>query len=190
MQKFRQNKKTIITVIIAVVIAVFISVGSCYVLAESLINSKDVVYEDNSNLVAENVQDAIDGTCSKIDTRLSDIEDKLYNIQRLTGSKSFSSSTNWTYTGISITFPAKSYCSVSLIASYSSSYPQGLELCYDETGKNNCVSMSSNEYAWNKSITFSDYSSSSTTYYVLAKYNRDGSTEGITYRGFCATKYK
>ena len=80
MQKLRQNQKTIITVVIAVVIAVFISVGSCYVLAESLINSKDVYYKDNSNLLADNVQDAIDGTCTKFENKVDTFLDKIYPI--------------------------------------------------------------------------------------------------------------
>ena len=77
MRKLRKNRKTIITVVVAVAIAVFISLVSCYVLAESLINSKDVYYEDNSSLGFNNVQDAIDGTCTRFSSELSNLKNEL-----------------------------------------------------------------------------------------------------------------
>ena len=82
MKKLKESTK----IIIGMVIGLILSTVS-YVVAENLINSKDVVYEDNSNLVADNVQEAIDGTCTKIDTRLSDIEDKLYTVKKLVRNK-------------------------------------------------------------------------------------------------------
>ncbi len=79
MRKLRKNRKTIITVVVAVVIAVFISLVSCYVLAESLINSKGVYYEDNSSLGFNNVQDAIDGTCTRFSSELSNLKKEIIN---------------------------------------------------------------------------------------------------------------
>ena len=52
-------------VYIIFLIAIIISITSSYVLAQTLINSKDVYYEDNSSLAVNNVQAAIDGTCTK-----------------------------------------------------------------------------------------------------------------------------
>ena len=71
--------KTNIKIIIGVVVAVLISVGSCYVLADSIIDSKDVYYKDSSNLGFNNVQDAIDGTCVKFDNNLTNLKKELLN---------------------------------------------------------------------------------------------------------------
>ena len=77
MQKLKKNKKTIITVVIAVIISVFISVTSCYVLAETLMDSKDVYYKDNSSLGFNNVQDAIDGTCTKFSDEVASLREDI-----------------------------------------------------------------------------------------------------------------
>ena len=183
------RKKKVFFIVMGIFFGIAITSTISYVIAQTLINSKDVIYQDNSNLAADNVQDAIDGTCTKIDTRLSTIEDKLYNLQDLSGGKNFTASTSWSYTGISITFPAKSYCSVSLKAGYNHSAPLGIELCIDQAGTM-CVAVSSNDELWNKATTFSSYYASSTTYYVLSKYSGNGSSEWINYSGFCAVKYK
>ena len=189
MKKVKKRKLCLI-IVASILIGIITSVGISCALAETLINSKDVIYEDNSNLVADNVQEAIDGTCSKIDTRLSTIEDKLYNLQKLSGTKIFSPSTEWSYTGLEVTFPAKSYCSISIKPSSFYTPPEGIQICLN-SNTNNCVSISSNSEAWSKSTTFSDYSESSTTYYVLTKYARNGvNNESVQYWGFCATKYK
>ena len=190
MKKFRQNKKTIITVVVAVVIAVFISVCSCYVLAESLINSKDVVYEDNSNLAAENVQDAIDGTCSKIDTRLSDIEDKLYTVKNMASDVGFTSQTTNFYTGAYIEIPAKSYCGITVKMIWSMSTPAGAFLSSSPTELNN---INRNYEGWKTETSYivaiNQYFNVGTTYYVWARYS--GSSENrLEIKGYCATKYK
>ena len=50
-----------------------------YSLAETLINSKDVTYEDNSGLGATNVQAAIDGTCTKFSNQLTNLQTTILN---------------------------------------------------------------------------------------------------------------
>ena len=194
MQKLRQNKKTIITVIIAVVIAVLISVSSCYVLAETLINSKDVVYQDNSNLMADNVQEAIDGTCSKIDTRLSDIEDNLYTIKNISGQKNFISSSSFTYTDVSVELPANSYCSITYWLFWGHNYPIGLFVSSSPTiGGSRSLAMAQDavDYATQRlSVSINEYTGSQpVTRYIWAKYN-DSTENTAGYWGFCATKYK
>ena len=71
--------KTNIKIIIGVVVAVLISISSCYVLADSIIDSKSVYYKDNSGLAVNNVQDAIDGTCTKFDNNLTNLKKELLN---------------------------------------------------------------------------------------------------------------
>ena len=192
MIKLRKNRKTIITVVVAVVMAVVISLVSCYVLAENLINSKDVVYEDNSNLVADNVQDAIDGTCTKIDTRLSTIEDKLYTVKNFgVSNNTFTATTTLDNTGISITFPAKSYCSVTVTAMFYKCIPTIIAL----TPRNNTepgafVAANYNDGTPGQlSVTYSSYFENDTTYYIVARHKSEG-VGWIDYSGFCATKYK
>ena len=51
-----------------------------YVVAESLIDSKNVYYKDNSGLLADNVQDAIDGTCTKFESKVDTFLDKIYPV--------------------------------------------------------------------------------------------------------------
>ena len=187
--------KTNIKIIIGVAIGILISVASCYVLAETLINSKDVVYEDNSNLAAENVQDAIDGTCSKIDTRLSGIEDNLYTIKNITGHKSSTSSTTWTYTGASVELPANSYCSITYWAFWNNTWPTGLFVSSSSTGGENkamAISQDAGGYAPGKlAVSINEYTGSQpVTRYIWAKYNIAGKENDAGYWGFCATKYK
>ena len=70
------NKKLIIILIIAVTLSTTLS----FCLAETLVNSKDVYYEDNSELGFNNVQDAIDGTCTKFESKIDTFLDKIYPI--------------------------------------------------------------------------------------------------------------
>ena len=71
--------KTNIKIIITLIIGVTLSTTLSYCLAETLIDSKNVYYKDNSNLVADNVQDAIDGTCVKFDNNLSNLKNEIIN---------------------------------------------------------------------------------------------------------------
>ena len=189
MKKLKTNIKIIVALIIGVILSTFFS--CCF--AETLINSEDVVYEDNSNLTANNVQDAIDGTCSKIDTRLSDIEDKLYTVKDMRhNSVSFNTSTSSIYTGESITFPAESYCSIVVVSVHSTGGPKEVFL---STSKSELLQISSSYNGFRTSgdstiyMSFNEYVSSETTYYVWASHQQLGIGR-IEVKGFCATKYK
>ena len=72
MKRFREN-------ILFMLIGTLISITFSYVLAESIINSKDVYYEDKSGLAVNNVQDAIDGTCTKFNNNLTNLKKELLN---------------------------------------------------------------------------------------------------------------
>ena len=71
----KTNIKIIIVLIIAVILSTFFS--CCF--AETIIDSKNVYYKDNSNLLADNVQDAIDGTCTKFDNNLINLKKEIIN---------------------------------------------------------------------------------------------------------------
>ena len=71
--------KTNIKIIIGVTIGILISIVSSYCLAETVMNSKDVYYKDNSGLAVNNVQEAIDGTCTKFDNNLTNLKKELLN---------------------------------------------------------------------------------------------------------------
>ena len=189
MKKLKTNLK----IIIASVVTILISVSSCYALAKTLINSKDVVYEDNSSLAADNVQEAIDGTCSKIDTRLSDIEDNLYTIKNISGQKNFISSSSFTYTDVSVELPANSYCSITYWTFWSNSSPTGLLVSSSSTvGEMQAIAISQDTggYPQRLSVSINEYTGSqSVTRYIWSKHsNATQNTAG--YWGFCATKYK
>ena len=76
LMKNKIDKKSILIILIATII----SITSSYVLAQTLVNSKDVYYEDNSGLAVNNVQAAIDGTCTKFSNQLQDFLLKVYPI--------------------------------------------------------------------------------------------------------------
>lgn len=61
-----------------VVIGIFSGTIS-YVTAGTIVDSEKVSYKDNSGLGVNNVQAAIDGTCTNIDNRLTTIENKKLN---------------------------------------------------------------------------------------------------------------
>ena len=184
--------KTNIKIIIGVAIGILISVVSCYALAENLINSKDVVYEDNSNLFADNVQDAIDGTCSKIDTRLSDIEDNLYTVKNMYKSTSFTTTISSSYTGISFTLPAKSFCSITVCVYHNNARPNGLALSRSKEIMDckGITSYESNSIGSSLCLTLSEYTENARIYYVWASTVLNGVVDNADYSGFCATKYK
>ena len=184
-------------IIIGVVLGIFLMGTISYVVAETLINSKDVVYEDNSNLMADNVQDAIDGTCSKIDTRLSTIEDKLYTVKSMYVTKNITPPTDISYTGLSVIVPANSYCSLSGFAGWHMYQPLRVSLNSDSTHSNSTYSFI--EYSGNHSqsssmsTTYSFYTGGgTTTIYLWVKYvsNPSSQEEQVGIAGFCATKYK
>ena len=196
MKKLKESTKIILGMAVGLVLST-----ASYVLAQTLINSKDVVYEDNSNLMADNVQEAIDGTCSKIDTRLSDIEDKLYTVKKINGYKDFTSSKTLSYTGLSIEFPAKSYCSITVYGTWHAGYPTALMITNSSTTGGNRLASNTvgqpdestftdtDNFNWSISTTYSTYVEAKTTVYVWARYDYAGSN-AIICDGFCATKYK
>ena len=163
-----------------------------YVVAATLINSKDVVYEDNSNLMADNVQDAIDGTCTKIDTRLSGIEDNLYTIKNIHTEGNFYNSTSLAYTGISITLPEDSYCTITAMVKWSSGLPLKVQLNTSSTDRVSALTSNegNTEKANSLSTTYSAYSSRALTLYLWAQYDTSNALNDAYIEGFCATKYK
>ena len=180
-------------IIIGVVLGIFLMGTISYVVAATLINSKDVVYEDNSNLMADNVQDAIDGTCSKIDTRLSGIEDKLYTIKKVSGNKTITSTTEWSYTGLSVTLPANSCCAIDYFAGWWYSAPARILVSKSSTnGPDNSLSVSGD---WNNdafqrlSVSVNECVSEDTTRYIWTKFS-SARQNSVGYSGFCAIKYK
>ena len=75
MKKLRESTK----IILGMVIGLILSTAS-YVLADSIIDSKNVFYKDNSGLAVNNVQDAIDGTCTKFEKKIDTFLDKVYPV--------------------------------------------------------------------------------------------------------------
>ena len=70
------KKGKIISLIIVMIIVLCISGIGTYAVTTYVIKGSNIEYKDNFGLGVNNVQAAIDGTCSKIDKRLSDIENK------------------------------------------------------------------------------------------------------------------
>ena len=68
------NKVLNVLLIIGIIIGSIFAGYASYAATTYAISSSNVEYKDNSSLGVTNVQAAIDGTCSKIDTRLSSIE--------------------------------------------------------------------------------------------------------------------
>lgn len=182
------KKKT--KIIIGIVIGIIL-LGVSTALAEGLINSKDVIYQDNMSIGATDVQNAIDGTCSKIDKRLSAIEDKLYTITNISDRRVITTSTDLVYTGVTITLPAKSYCSLTVWQTHSGARPVSLLLASSATNKYDSIienGYSDNYPIGRVSFTLSIYNEMSVTYYVWANSLLAGSTNYIQWDGFCATK--
>ena len=184
--------KTNIKIIVALIIGVILSTFFSCCFAETLINSKDVVYEDNSNLAAENVQDAIDGTCSKVDTRLSDIEDKLYLFKDFNVTKEITTTTSLSYTGISVELPANSYCTLLGVAPWSHGKPLEVRLTYSSTDVYKSYPFStytSDTSTWYLYTNYSLYIDTKTAVYLWTKYSEEA-VNSPSIRGWCATKYK
>ena len=194
MKKIKANRKMIIGVIIGIII----SVTTSYVLAATLINSQDVVYDDKtSGLGVNNVQNAIDKTCSNIDTRLSGIEDNLYTVTpfyHAAGAENrFTAKSTWFYTGKSITFPANSYCNIDVIAVYLQTAPVSVAVSSSSTSlipstTINSANVTDVVVSPRTHVTF--FTEAVVTYYIWAKYSSNTGTNDITYTGFCITEHK
>ncbi len=72
-------KEKIIVMVVGIITGIVLSLTSSYAIASTLINSKDVVYEDNSGLGVNNVQAAIDGTCTKFSNQLTSLQTTILN---------------------------------------------------------------------------------------------------------------
>lgn len=91
------KKSLRITLIIATITSV-ISISGSYAATTYAINASNIGYTDNSSLGADNVQAAIDGTCSKVSTVLASKLDKnLIEITLPTPTKDTSSDYSLTY---------------------------------------------------------------------------------------------
>ncbi len=189
MKKIKANRKMIIGVIIGIIISGVTS----YAVAATLINSQDVVYDDKtSGLGVNNVQSAIDKTCSNIDTRLSEIEDNLYKVQNMYKIQNFTSSKTMAYTGVSITLPSNSYCAITVGALWTVGAPLKILLSYSPTVKTQSVAFlgGNNDLdAGHISVSHITLTGNSQTFYVWAQYTNVGSNQ-VEVSGFCATKIK
>ena len=74
MKKLKESTKIILGMVIGLVLST-----ASYVLAQTIIDSKSVFYKDNSGLAVNNVQDAIDKTCTKFDNNLTNLKKELLN---------------------------------------------------------------------------------------------------------------
>ena len=67
--------------IISLIIGMILSASTSYVVAQTLVKSEDVYYDKTSSgLAVNNVQAAIDGTCTKFSNELSNFLNKIYPV--------------------------------------------------------------------------------------------------------------
>lgn len=71
-------KKAIIIISIIVMFGCVISISGSYAATTYAISANKIAYSDNSSLGADNVQAAVDGTCSKVNTILNSKLDKKF----------------------------------------------------------------------------------------------------------------
>ena len=67
------NKIVKIVILIAIITCI-VSISGSYAATNYAISANKISYSDNSSLGVDNVQAAIDGTCSRIDSRLNNLE--------------------------------------------------------------------------------------------------------------------
>ena len=190
MKKIKANRKIIIGILIGIIIS---GVGF-YAIAATLINSQDVVYDSKtSGLGANNVQNAIDKTCSNIDTRLSEIEDNLYTIKSFDNLVVIPGTVNYAYTGVSIDVPANSYCSITATAICNSACPRGIVMHngVGDYNSENYAGIEVSSCSTRLSLTYtSHYNENAIDLHIYTKFFNAGGANALSYRGFCATKYK
>ena len=73
-------KKAIVIMSVIVTIGCIISIGGAYAATNYAINAERIGYTDNSNLGVDNVQAAIDGTCTKFSEQLKDMRISMYPV--------------------------------------------------------------------------------------------------------------
>ena len=190
MKKIKANRKMIIGVLIGIIIS---GVGF-YAIAATLINSQDVVYDSKtSGLGANNVQNAIDKTCSNIDTRLSTIEDKLYTVTSIKGNVFVPGTVDYADTGVTISIPAKSYCSITVSTYFNSACPRGIVMHngVGDYNSENYAGIEVSSCSTRLSLTYtSHYNENAIDLHIYTKFFNAGESNSLSYRGFCATKYK
>ena len=90
-------KKAIVIMSAIVTIGCIISIGGAYAATTYAISTSKIGYTDNSNLGADNVQAAIDGTCTKFNTQLTNLKtniiDTIYPVGSIYTSETDSSVT-------------------------------------------------------------------------------------------------
>lgn len=74
------DKKTVIVLMIGLIIGLSLSGIGTYAATSYAIGASKVEYTDNSNLGVDNVQAALDGTCTKFTDQLKDIKKSLYPV--------------------------------------------------------------------------------------------------------------
>ena len=72
--------KTNIKIVIGVIIGIILSGITESAVADFKIDSRNVFYKDNSGLGFNNVQEAIDGTCTKFEEKVDTFLDKVYPV--------------------------------------------------------------------------------------------------------------
>ena len=73
-------KKTIVTIIVTATITGIISIYGAYAATTYALSVNKIEYTDNASLGVDNVQAAIDGTCTKFFDQLKDIKRSLYSV--------------------------------------------------------------------------------------------------------------
>ena len=66
-------KKTIMIIIVTAMITGIISIYGAYAATTYAVSATKISYSDNSNLGVDNVQAAIDGTCTKFNEQLTEL---------------------------------------------------------------------------------------------------------------------
>ena len=90
-------KKAIVIMSVIVTIGCIISIGGAYAATNYAISATNIGYSDNSNLKVDNVQAAIDGTCTKFNTQLTNLKtniiDTIYPVGSIYTSETDSTAT-------------------------------------------------------------------------------------------------